>query len=354
MHKRGQSFAWDSSRKLEPSEIIQAALQVARSYSMDAAGSSGFAFLSSMLEYPNVELVRPLASVTHPRDIPIKTGGGFVELTSNYAVDYGTVGGNQYGLQGTQNTDIAQVQANVTKGLWKVINWQASMSISWLDLQRLAASKTSGIPAPYSLQELLDEGVKLIWNKALDRVTYLGWNGMLGLCNNTAIVSQQAALGASASRLWANKTPIEWQTDINTALLYTQENSGYDLEGLADTILVDFEHWSLLNAPMTIAGCNSALEFILKNNVAERQGVPLTILPLPDPWISAQGVGGTNQLIAYRKSEKSLRLQIPAPLQKVMTVPSVALGGSYETVFAGAIGQVQILRPTTALYLYGI
>lgn len=354
MHKRGLSYGYDASRKLEPSEIIEAIARVANSTSLDAQGSGGLAFLASQLEYPNVELVKPLASVTHVRDIPIKTGGGFVEFTSNFAVNYGTTGGNQYGLQGNQNTDLAMVQADVTKGLWKVINWAASMFISWIDLQRLAASKMNGIPAPFSLQELLDEGIKLIWGKALDRVTYLGWNGLQGLMNNSQITSVAAANGAVGSPLWSKKTPVEILNDINSALLFTQENSGYDTEGLADTILLDFEHWSILNAPMTIAGCNSILEYILQNNVAKRQGIDLSILPLADPWISGQGVGATNELLAYRKSEKSLRLQIPAPLQKVMTVPSVSAGGSYETMFAGAIGQVQILRPTTAVYQYGI
>ena len=192
--------------------------------------------------------------VTHARDIPIKTGGGYVEYTSNWAVDYGTTGGNQYGLQGTEQTDIAMIQANITKGIWPAFNWQSSMRVSYLDMRRLADAKANGIPAPYSLQSILDEGVKLVWNKALDRVTYLGWLNQQGLINNSSITSVLAANGAAGSPLWSKKTTTEILTDLNAMLLYTQENSGYDVEGLADTIVLDYEHWSIMNTPMTIGG----------------------------------------------------------------------------------------------------
>ena len=349
-----RSRAFDTSRPLTPQELMEAARHVARSTTMDSAGSGGFAFLSSMLEYPNVELVKPLAAVTHARDIPIKTGGGYVEFTSNWAAEYATTGGNQYGLQGTQNTEIPMVQVNIKKGIWPANNWQNSMSVSYIDLKRLADAKSQGIPAPYSLQELLDGGIKLNWGKSLDHVTYLGWLGYPGLINNPNVTSVQAAAGAGGSPLWSKKTTTEILADVNTALLYTQENSGYDLEGLADTILVDYEHWSILNTPMTTGGFNSLLEYILANNVARRQGVELEILPLPDPWIQAQGYAGTNMMLAYKKSEKSLRLQIPQPVQKIMTVPSVTMGGSYQSIFSACIGVVQWLRPTTAVYVWGI
>ena len=348
-------MAADLARPLTKAEIMDCARRVARSNGFDSAGSGGFAFLASQLEYPNVELVKPLAAVTHARDIPIKTGGGYVEFTSNWASEYASTGGNQYGLQGTENTDIPMIQTNIKKGIWPANNWQASMSLSYIDMKRLADAKANGIPAPYSLQDLLDGGVKLLWGKALDHVVYIGWNGYPGLVNNPNVTSYQAAAtGTGPSPLWSTKTTVEMQADVNQALLYTQENSGYDIEGMADTILVDYEHWSLLNQPMTTGGFNSLLEYILANNVARRQGVELEILPLPDPWISGYGTGGTNMMIAYKKSEKSLRMQIPQPIQKIMTVPSVIMGGSYQSIFSGCIGVVQWLRPTTAVYVYGI
>jgi hypothetical protein len=325
-----------------------------KSYAFDAASGSGMAFLASQLELPDTNLVEPLAAVTHPRDMIIKSGGGYVEYTSRWAVDYATTGGNQYGLQGTENTQIPMVQANIIKGTWPVIPWQATQMITFIDLQRLIDAKRLGIPAPVSIQQVLDDGVKLIWGKALDRLTYLGWANQPGLINNTNVSYSLAAPGGGGFRAWSKKNTTEILNDINTVLLSTQQNSGYDIEGMADSILVDFEHWSLLNQPMTIGGFNSALEYILANNVARRQGVDLTILPLPDNWISTQGTGTSSRMVAYKKVEKSLYLTVAQPIQKVMTVPTVSKGGAYETLFSGALGVVALFRPTTVEYLDAI
>lgn len=322
------------------------------SFAFDAASGTGLAFLASQLEMPEVKLVEPLASVTHDRDIPIKTGGGYVEYLSAWASNYMSTGNNQYGLQGTENTDVPMVQANVQKGIWPAFNWAATMLLTFLDLQKLITAKRIGMPAPYSLQQLLDNGIRLVWNKALDKVTYTGWAGSPGMINNAAVVATNVA-GSGSGMLWTNKTPVQILEDINTGILTCQENSGYDTEGLPDRLLLNFENWAVLNQPMTTAGWNSVLEYVLENNVARRQGVDFMIAPLPDPWVNGMGVGGTNRMLYYRKDENSLYLRIPQPLQKVMTVPSVKDGGSYETLFSGCIGVPQWIRPTTALYQDG-
>jgi hypothetical protein len=322
-------------------------------FALDAASGSGLAYLASQLELPDVKLVEPLASVTHDRDIPIKTGGGYVEELSAWASNYGSTANNNYGIQENKNLDIGIVQVDVTKGIWNAYIWAQTMRVSYIDLQKLINSKQYGMPAPFSIQDLLNKGIRLIWNKALDQITYLGVAGQPGLMNNSNVTSVQATAGASGSPLWSKKTTTEILNDINSGILTCQENSGYDTAGIPNTALVDYEHWSILNQPMTIGGFNSLLEYILMNNVARRQGVDFEILPLPDPWISTQGVGSTSEILFYRKDEESLYLKIPQPIQKVFTVPSVQQA-AYETLFMGCIGQVQWLRPTTALYVYGV
>lgn len=343
-------YGQDSRERVK--QILRAAEET--NYAFDAASGSGLAFLASQLELPEVKLVEPLASVTHARDIPIKTGGGYVEELSAWASNYSSSGNNALGLQDNKNLDIPLIQVDVLKGIWNAYIWASTMRVSYIDEQKLINAKRLGIPAPYSLQQLLDSGLRLVWNKALDQVTYLGWGGQPGLMNNSAVTSAQApSTGTGNSPLWANKTATQILNDINTGILATQEASGYDVAGIADTMLCDFEHWSDLNAPMTTGGFNSILEFVLENNVARRQGIDFEILPLPDPWISTQGVGGTSELLFYRKSEDCLYLKIPQPIKMVFTVPSVQQA-AYETLFMGCIGVVQWLRPTTAYYMYGV
>ena len=62
---------------------------------MDAAGiASGGAFLVSELEKRDPLMRKPLSSVTYPRDIPVETGGGWVDYVSAMSVAYGLTGGS--------------------------------------------------------------------------------------------------------------------------------------------------------------------------------------------------------------------------------------------------------------------
>jgi hypothetical protein len=58
---------------------------------MDAAGAAtGMAFLVGELEKQDTRLLEPLNSITAPRDITMKPGGGWVSYVSNVFVDYAT------------------------------------------------------------------------------------------------------------------------------------------------------------------------------------------------------------------------------------------------------------------------
>lgn len=325
-----------------------------RGVAFDAASSSGMAFLSSQLELANPTLVQPLASVSHKRDITVKFGGGFVEFLSAYQADYASTGGNQFGLQGTSNTDIPEIQVSVGKGIWKAWNWAASLVVTYIDVKRLEAAKRLGQPAPFSLNQLLDTGTKLVWNKMMDFVVYLGWLGQPGLVNNPSVTAALAAAGASGSTLWSQKTPVEILNDINNGLLQTVTASGFDTTGMANRLLVGWDKWTILNQPMTIGGFSSLLEYVLKNNIGYRTGVDFKIFPLPNPYIDGQGAGATDRGVYYNDSEEDVYIQVPQPINKAFTLPTARNGGSYETIYNGCVGQVQWLRTQTAFYQDGI
>mgnify|MGYP000983542507 FL=1 len=79
---------------------------------MDAAAvSSGLAFLESELEKLDPLLREPLTSTTYPRDIEIESGGGWVEATSAFNVEYSVTGGQADGVGGVQNS-MRRIQAD--------------------------------------------------------------------------------------------------------------------------------------------------------------------------------------------------------------------------------------------------
>ena len=339
-----------------------------RARAFDAAGATGFAFLQSQLELIDTDLVRPLQAVTHKRDIAVEVGGGFPEFITAFASTYATTGMQYFGLQGTNNTDIPEAQADIQKGIWRTYTWAMGMTITWIDLKRMETALRVGQAPPFSLQELYEESVETNWAKALDFVTYAGFLGDAGLINNPNVYEYTVAAGGGGKLPWSTKTPQEILADINVALNQTVQNSGYDAaEGMADHALVPYTQFAFLTQPMTIgstASPTSIIKYVEENCVAAHHGIKFKIDFLPNPWISGQGIGNTaavgttgnglDRAVFYKNSKKSLYLKVPQPMTQAMSVPTTRRGGAYETMFAGCISQVIFKRTTTAVYADGV
>ena len=339
-----------------------------RGRAFDAAGASGFAFLQSQLELIDTDLTEPLQAVTHPRDITVETGGGFPQFLSAWASNYATTGTQAYGLQGTNNTELPEAQADIQKGIWDTYIWAMGMTITWVDLQRMEFATRTGQAPPFSLQELYENSVETNWVKALDFVVYVGFMGGAGLINNPNAPEYVVPAGAGGSTTWAKKTPGEILTDVNTAQNQTAQNSGYATqEGMADRLLIPYSQFATLTQPQAIAGvpvAMSIIEYIEKNCVAAHHGVAFKINSLPNPWISGTGAGNTaaagqpgnglDRGVFYKNSKKSCYIKIPQVMTKAMTVPTTRVGVGYETAYVGCIGQVIFKRTTTMVYTDGI
>lgn len=335
----------------------------------DSAASSSYAFLQSALELIEPKLVEPLQAVTHQRDLPIKLGGGFPEQLVAWATNYASSGGGVFGLQGTNNTDIAIAQADVQKGVWPTFNWAQGFTVSYVDLERMKFAKSHGNEPPFTLQELYEGSVKTVWNKALDQVAYFGFQGYPGLVNNTSVVAAVAPNGAGGKTTWVSKTGQEILDDVNMGINLTVQSSGYDIDnGCADSMLVPYTQFAYMTRPITIGGVgyDSVLAYIKKNCVAAQYfGDPdrFKIFPLPNPFISGQGIGNTNgqnvqgngldRAIFYRNREESVVLKIPTVMEPAMTIPTDK-GPGYSTFFVGCIGSVMFKRPTTFAYIDGV
>lgn len=314
---------------------------------MDSGTSGGLVFLSGQLEKQDPRLLEPLTSLTAPRDIDMLPGGGWTSITSNVFVDYATSGSDEDSIIGSETTNIPVSQANVSKDVFKVHTFSEILRAPLFDelkLQQIGRSLT----------QILDDGVRLNFGKMLDRNVYVGISktGTYGLINNPLITATSAINGASASPLWSKKTPVEIMNDINQLLTQTVTASEYDLSGMANRILIDWANYAYIaNTPVTIAGTQSILNYLLENNIAANQGVQLEIYPCR--WCTAAGVGGTQRMVAYVKAENRVNLDLPVPLSRVMTAPNTT-SASYETIFAAQFSQVKFLYYVSAAYSDGI
>jgi hypothetical protein len=317
----------------------------------DSGVASGLAFLTGELEKRDPKLHEPLTAVTWMRDIVADTGGGWLEYTSNFFVDYATSGSKTSGLIGGETNDIPVMQANVTKDNFKVFSWANILRVPFVGQQFMNQ-------VGRSLDDMLDKGIKLNWNKDIDQIVYEGFPelGVYGLINNTAIFAEYAPYksggSAAADRLWKNKSADEILNDVNALINETWIASEFDLSGMANHILIDPVNYAYITtAKVSTAGNVSILNYLLDNNIAKNQGRDIFIAP--SRWCTGAGVGTTQRMMAYVNDVDRVRIDLPVTLNRVMTQP-VVQQLAYLTAYAGQIGQVKFLYTQCARYMDGI
>lgn len=320
-----------------------------KSFTMDSASlGTGMAFLVGELEKRDPRLLEPMTSTTWQRDMVAKTGGGWVEFSSNYFVDYATVGANKRGIISGSTTAIPTLQANVTKDNWQVFTWANVVKVPFVDQKKL-----EGIGR--SLDQIYDKGLRLNYNKMIDENVYTGFSeyGTEGLVNNSNVTSSMASLNAGGtSRKFENKTPDEILYDINLAITNAWANSGYDVEGIPNHIGLPPAVFSyLVSTKVSNAADKSILNYLLENNIAKANGVDLTIVPMRQ--LIGAGTGGADRMVAYVNDEDKICFDITVPLSRVMTQPSVE-HMAYMTAYAGQVGQVKVLYTQCIEYVDGI
>lgn len=313
----------------------------------DAATAGGMAFLVGELEKRDAKLREPLTSVTYPRDIVIRTGGGWVESTSAYNVSYADSAGADGGIVNGQSNAIPVMQADIGKDIFKVFNWAHILKVPFLDQAKLQNIGRS-------LDDILDKGIRLNHDKTMDSNVYLGFPkyGTYGLVNSPQIARASAVNGATVSPLWSSKTPDEILNDVNAVMNSTWAASQYDLTGMANHILIPPAQYARLVATkVSLAGNMSILEFLLENNIGKNQGIDLFIAPCR--WCIGAGAGATDRMVGYANDEDRVHLDQTIPLQRVMTAPDVGQL-AYLTAYAGQFSQVKFLYNDPVAYTDGI
>ncbi len=318
---------------------------------MDAAGvASGGAFLASELEKRDPLIRKPLTSVTYPRDIVVQTGGGWVDYVSAMNVAYGITGGAGSGPVHAGGTNgLPVVQANMDKGLFKTHLFAAALRVMFVDMQRAGF-----IGRP--LDQLLQDGMRMAYDKHMDRNVYLGLEeyGTTGLLNHPdAVETSVAGNGAAApSTKWKDKTPKQILEDVNGAVTAGWAAAEYDASAMPNHILLPYEQYTyILNTPVTELATETILDYILKNNVATKNGGSLYIGATR--WCKGAGTGGTDRMAVYVNHERFVKLDELVPLGRVMTSPNAA-EVCYDTAYMANVSEVQVFYPQCIRYFDGV
>ena len=316
---------------------------------MDEAGiASGGAFLVSELEKRDPMIRKPLSAVTYPRDIVIKTGGGFVDYVSAMSVAYGITGGAGNGpvTAGGAN-GLPIVQASVDKGVYKAHVFAVALRVMFQDMQR---SNFIG----RSLDQMLTDGVRMAYDKHNDQLVYTGLSeyGTTGLINNPDAVETTVAAGAGGKTNWADKTPDEILADINTAITATWAAAAYDLDAIPNHILIPYEEYTyILTTKVTELATETIYDYVMRNNVATKNGGSLFIGATS--WCKGVGTSDTDRMVVYVNKERYVKMDELVPLSRIMSAPNVA-NVCYDTAYMANLSEVQIMYPQTVTYWDGI
>ena len=318
---------------------------------MDADGiASGGAFLVSELEKRDPMVRKPLTSFTYPRDIVIETGGGWVDYVSAMAVSYGITGGaGASPVTAGGANGIPTVQASVDKGVYKAHVFAAALRVMFQDMQR----------ANYigrSLDNLLQDGVRLAYDKHMDQNVYVGIAdyGSTGLVNNPDATETTAAGNGqtSPSTKWADKTPEQILKDVNDALAAAWAANEYDESAIPNHILIPYEQYLyIMTAKVTDLATETIYDFLMKNNAATKAGGDLFIGATR--WCKGAGTGSTDRMVVYNNDRRFVKMDELVPLSRIMSQPNVA-NVCYDTAYMANISEVQIFYPTSILYVDGI
>ena len=334
-------------RNLGNYAMKQGGMKAFRGNAWDAATSSGMAYLVGELEKIDPTIREPLTSLTWQRDIVAKTGGGWVEHTSTFDVEYASSGANGNSIVAPGATAIPIMQVNTNKNLFKVSTFMHAMHVPFIDQAKL---KQIG----RNLEDLLDKGIKLNYNKTLDLNAYMGFAeaGTTGLLNDPQVAVYSAAEGAAGATQWDKKTPDEILHDINNALNDAWAASEYDMCGMPNHILIPPKQYAYIVAQkVSEAGNVSILKYLLENNIAVEQGGDVVVAPCR--WCIGAGSGKKDRMMVYVNDEEKVNFDLTVPLTRAFTQPS-AERAAYITLFAAQIGQVKFNYYQPVAYHDGI
>ena len=311
------------------------------------------AFLIGELERLDQTLHMPLAAVTWSRDIDLRQDVTIADEASSFTLtNFGSAGNlgagngilNGKAWIGKSSDQIGGVGVDTGKTPTPLTPWGLEVKFTILELGSAAK-----MGRPIDDQKL--EALKLKHQMDIDEMVYVGDSslGLTGLLNNTLMSNvSNVPNGASASPLWANKTPAEILADINAMLASTWQASAYAVMP-RDILLPPVQFGFIATQVVSTAGNVSILDYVLKNNIVTASGQGQISIK-PAKWCVGAGAGGTltvanghDRMIAYTKEKKFVRY----PMTMLQRTPVQFDSIFHKFTYYCRLGGVELVYPET-------
>ena len=308
--------------------------------------NDSYLFLMKELEKTDETILEPLSSTDWPRDMPVITGGGFLESVASVDVTYASTGMDDDNLFLDAYNNIPVIQADMSKQVARCFNFAEYMAFNFLENEKMRSVGRDP-------ESFLNKGIRLHCDKVIDRNVYVGFRKVAstGLCNNPNITRSSAGRNAAnTSTEWRDKTADEILDDINTALSAVWEVNDCASDAVPNHILVPVEQFGqLVTRKVADDSERSILTYVLENNIAARQGRELIISPCK--WCSGIGTDSSDRMVVYSNQPDRICFNLTQPLRRLATeTQDMRIKIPYVAQFS----EVRFLYPTTVRYMDGI
>lgn len=320
----------------------------AHSLMTDSAVATGKAALISELQKRDPQLREPLTSITYLRDIPMETGGGWVDTLSAMYVQYGVVEGSGEGLAAASGAnESAIIQADIADERWGAHVFDITMRVGIIDQHR---GKITG----RNIEEIYREGIRLSYDKHNQQNGYLGMRkfGTFGLFNTPSIPARLVDTGSGGGTVFKGKEPDEILQDINNAITTNWNRCENDESAIPNHILMPHEQLNyLVTQKVSFAADKSILTYIRENNITNEYGGSLFFGATNT--LAGAGTGGTDRMVVYHRNKRFVKMGELVGLHRAMTSTNTDKK-SYDSLFLANISQLQIFYEETVGYYDGI
>lgn len=174
-------------------------------------------------------------------------------------------------------------------------------------IQEIRAAQFAGVP----LEQRKANAARQAYETTFDQILRTGDStyGLLGFVNQPNVSVYTVPNGAATTATWATKTADEILADLNGIEQKIVDNTK-EVEA-PDTILVPPNQYALINTkPRSTTSDTTIAQFFLKNSPNVKQIVSWSAL-------KGAGTGGTDRMIAYRRSPDVLQAIEPQPFEQL-------------------------------------
>ena len=298
---------------------------------------ANFAFLSTTLAKLHQKVYEPKSWFTYAEDVPIDTGGGFVDYVEYMTVSWAGIMNDTRNIFGNNGNLIPRVNAAMTQNRVPVFTYEIAYDLRFVELEKMKK-----VNLQKSIDKIYEEGILVGFDYFAQTVAYTGINGNAGLFNSSNVLVGTISNSATTGKGFEGLSDAEVVGFFNGVFTRYLTDTNMNINLLPNVFLVPTFVSEDLSTRMSALYTNTLLDFIKEHNIGKANaGESFKVEIKARPALDTLGTAGYGRIVAYRKEKEYVRLDMPYPIQHYITLPNIEKM-AYTTAFVGQVSTIQL------------